>query len=194
MGILIDLKRAIIIKPPPPPPPGGDGKQLPVEYISQRPRNNWCWAACCVMVGKQIQIPDVSMCLLATSMHGHDCCREPGGNECDRGAWPSDAYRLMHVTHNADTPSPPQFSKRRLSPLELQAQIDASLPVEVQYRWQDGFAHVALVVGYYPDRTWLVFDPLFGVKTSVSYEYICTGRGGGGEWEGTYFGFAKAAV
>src|SRR5271169_2216832 len=79
--------------------------KLPIEFISQRPYQNLCWAACCAMVTKAIHdffpqqgatlptaLIDVAQQVIATGQ-----CTPPGQAELDQTCWPDCAiFELMN--------------------------------------------------------------------------------------------------
>ena len=133
------------------PAPGAAGTVvLPVQYTSQE-QTNWCWAACCQMVFRHAGTADRRQCEMATAQFGGQCCAAPGSTACNLGNWPENTY--YHYGFN--------YTRRdtALSFAAVQAEIDAQRTVEIYYRWSDGNAHVALIVGYYGNGDVEVFDP-----------------------------------
>jgi len=167
---------------------------LPINYVSQRPQANWCWAACTVMVANYLgaKDPDADgtpkMCHLASLLHGlPNCCADP--SSCDMGAWPELAYAHLGIVHSPEVPSPPINSERVLTVEQIRQQIvENRRPVEVLYKWNTHGAHVVLITGIYDDGQIEVLDPWFGIESPVTYDYV-RGARGMGRWAGTYSDF-----
>ena len=173
-------------------------ESLGINYVTQRPQANWCWAACSVMVAGYLGARDpdfgngaLSMCHLASLAHNlPNCCADP--SSCDLGAWPEVAYVHLSIAHNPDVPSPPSNSERVLTLDEIRQQIVGNRrPVEVLYKWKSHGAHVVLITGIYADGQIEVLDPWFGIESPVSYDYVVNARGMG-RWAGTYSDFQPA--
>jgi len=75
-----------------------------------------------------------------------------------------------------------------LSPDELRSQIRDGRAVQVYYLWNAGTsAHVALIIGFYPNDEFEVFDPskLYGAGRRAYSEIV--GAYGLGQWRLSYF-------
>lgn len=179
-------------------PPGAKStpaKSVSTNFVDQRPYNNWCWAACSVMIFDSLSVNDPltgnlpRMCDLASFIHAKDCCSAEYIEACDVGAWPNRVFDKYAVFHNQDAP-PDHF--RTLTLEQIKAEIDAGRPIEILYQWSENRgAHVALVVGYYEDGNLDVFDPWFGWESNVTLEYVQKARYIGGAWAASYFNFHK---
>jgi hypothetical protein len=148
---------------------------LPVTYQSQLRQSNWCWAPCCVMVASAFNAvdPDLrvppTMCHLAEVLLAITCCSSPVPASCDKGAWPDPAYQHLHINSNPDVPSPPTASTTVLTPDQIRQELRNGRPVEVLYQWTTGNSHLALIVGWYDDGAFQVYDPYSGI---IWYELV----------------------
>jgi hypothetical protein len=134
-------------------PGTGSPTLLPVRYQHQE-QGNWCWAACGSMLIEFYAKPPKLQCDLASWLFSLPCCAQPIDSNCDNGAWPSQVYPNFGVSV-AEVQNPLQMA-------EVVAELGAGRPVEVYYAWTGGGAHVALIVGIFPNGDYLVLDPWYG--------------------------------
>lgn len=151
---------------------------LAVPYAQQE-QNNWCWAACCQMLLSLLGKPSLSQCQIAEDEFHGSCCRNPSSATCDLGQWPETAYPAHGIQLDRIDGA--------LSEGTLRSEIDAGRAIEVYYVWQGGSsAHVALIIGYYSNGDFEVFDPsrAFG-RGRRSYARIVAAYGLG-QWRLSY--------
>jgi hypothetical protein len=134
--------------------PGAAPTQLPVPYHRQT-ENNWCWAACAQMVFEYYHTNSLQQCDLASGQFGQVCCANPSSAACDQGEWPDDVYpkyAMGFVRLNSS-----------MSLSDVTTEISNQRPVEVYYAWSgNAGAHVALIVGVFPNGDVWVHDPWYG--------------------------------
>lgn len=156
----------------------GSIRMLQIPYVSQRPHQFLCWAACGEMAfsnfGRAIR-----MCELASSRSGQDCC---GGGSmrlgCDHVYWPHLAYNRTGMAYRA--------LNGVLDAQSIRAElIEHERPVQLLLLFPRAW-HTALVVGMAQDGEFLVHDPWFGERISCGYTLLLNGFGTGGSWRATY--------
>lgn len=108
-------------------------------YGQQTPM--WCWAASAQMALQYIGIT-VEQCAEANHLFNlTTCCGTPVPTECVRGGSPQLAY--WGASFDKTTKG------TALSFAQLQAQIDANMPVIFVWKWIPTGGHVMVAVGYY---------------------------------------------
>ncbi len=161
---------------------------LPIEFISQAPYQNLCWAACCTMVTKAVHdffpeqgsglpvtLADVAREVIATGK-----CTPQGQMELDQPCWPDCAiFELINETCE-------RLDKFMELELLCQEILDNLRPVMIYIEFNGGqVAHVVLLVGC--DRqngSFLVYDPKVGRCTKGYNELFSID---GGNWTRTFY-------
>jgi len=170
LKISTGFKIALVLLPVP------TGKVLAVPYFHQQ-QTNWCWAGCAEMLFHfNNWNTNVKQCDMATAQFGGNCCATPSSSTCNNGNWPENTYNHygFHYTKvNA-----------ALTQTQVDAEINATRPVEVYYAWNGGGAHVALIRGYYPNGDVEVNDPWYG-QSRRTYASVLTAYGLG-HWTMSY--------
>jgi hypothetical protein len=170
---------------------------LPITYVRQE-QSEWCWAACCQMVfamnGKtNADGTPITQEQMASAMFGVNCAGANGSSAaCDKGCYPNQAYAYYSFACTqamGALPATPAAGGN--GGPTCTGEIDAGRPVEVYYLWTQGNTHVALLVGYYDNGDFEVFDPLYG-EASHSYQEVLTAYGRG-SWAASYSGIGPAA-
>jgi len=142
---------------------------LPAQVPYRRQdQDMWCWAACCQMLLGYFGRPEVSQCDMAGDKFNRSCCAEPLEDGCNQGCFPEDAYDRYGIQVGEAVPG--------TSAADLDDALSAGRPVEVYYVWDDGGAHVALVVGREADGKYQVHDSFHG-KGPRSFRRINRGYG-----------------
>lgn len=121
---------------------------LTLPYVPQS-ENYWCWAACGEMLLRRQQ----SQCSIVSNHLGLVCCPSPRTpTNCDKGAWPHQAYPPLGL--------PTQFIQGPMSQGQVRAELAHGRAVQVCYQWTGGSqTHVALIVGEHANGDFEVFDP-----------------------------------
>lgn len=192
---------------------GGDGRAVKAKAATSErklgvPRRrqqqpDWCWAACVDMVLHYYGLPAVEQCEIVGRKLGEDCCVEPVGDEYSvpcapkwvRGVWA--AWGIDARTH-----LPRKGRLGWISEAALKRELEASRPVEVGLRWNNGGGHAVVVRGWRAGRGGVAYfyvndpwnwagDPRAeyfaeGVG-QVSYKELRTGYGMG-RWAWTWTG------
>lgn len=136
------------------PPPGALPVMLPVPYEKQQ-EGNWCWAACCAMLLPFLHKLPHPQCQIASLQFGQACCTTPGISACDQGCWPENAYPQFGIAITKQAGP--------LTQVQLDAELSAGRAIEVYFLWAGGTgAHVALIIGKYPNGDYEVRDPWYG--------------------------------
>jgi len=148
---------------------------LPIDFVSQRPYRNLCWAACGSMVLQYYHVANSSLLEVASRVLGHDCTASPSG--CDTAIWPETMYQSYNFS--CDKAAGP------LTPHSIRAFISALQPVQPYLQWADDEGnHTILIIGSYSNGDVYVLDPWWGVGRqsyqSVLYAY------NRGTWQATW--------
>lgn len=162
---------------------------LPIEFVSQAPYQNLCWAACCAMVTKAVHdffpqqgsalpvtLVDVARAVIATGK-----CTPEGQTELDQSCWPDCAiFELMNQTCE-------RLDRSLELNLACQELLDNLRPIMIYIEFTGGqVAHVVLLVGC--DRqtgTFLVYDPKKGGPSMMDYNELLGIDGG--NWTRTFY-------
>lgn len=166
------------------------GILLPVDYVSQVPTANLCWAACAEMALRANGITNMRICNIVQPFAGSalDCCSDI--TKCDQPyASPEETFARIQLPGNA----PDQY----LFPFTWEGLVNeiqtGRRPVEVYFRWDGGdSAHVALAVGVRAsDQSVYMNDPYYG-SGWVSYGDVLDAYGNGGYWAETWQGIGAS--
>lgn len=147
----------------------------PIPFIRQE-QDNWCWAACGEMIIRGMGFGQIRQCDMASARAGAACCQTPDSAECDQGAWPEVEY----IKHGVDLDG----RSGSLSRPDVRGELDRGRPVEVYFAWDNGGAHVALIVEEGSRDMWRIHDPWYGTALR-SFDDIASGYGMG-RWSYTY--------
>jgi hypothetical protein len=187
MGLVQADEQTIDVPIPLGPAFPGPATTLPVPFISQAPYTNLCWAACCAMIDSALKlrypeqfgniptrIEDVAGAVLSS-----DRCPSENGSGIDRTCWPDCASQVLGYPCQ-DWPHP-------VSADYLAGELrEGRRPVGVYIEWNDGDAHVLLVVGVDPTGTlFLINDPKSPSPHAVPWSALSSGNGAG-RWVDTY--------
>lgn len=144
-------------------------------YFEQE-RVNWCWAACVAMVASGYGFLSVQQCSMADWLFGRPtdyCCVD---KRCDRGCEEEDIARVFAEWRFQIEPRVGSLTEP-----ELQTALERG-PVAVGFRRE----HLVLVIAKARKKRYLVHDPAVkGPSTSVPYDSLITGYGGG-KWVRTW--------
>jgi hypothetical protein len=178
----IDIPRPSAVEADPGPP-----TTLPVPFIPQSNYVNLCWAACCAMIDSALKVryPDhfgnipTRIEDVAGVVLGSNKCPSEKGAGIDRTCWPDCASNVLGY--------PCRDWPRAVSADYLAGEIrQARRPVGVYIEWNDGDAHVLLVVGVDPSgNLFLIHDPKSPSPHAVQWGALYSGNGAG-RWTNTY--------
>jgi hypothetical protein len=160
--------------------------------IQPQQQTNWCWAAVSTSVSHFFSAASAwTQCLVANAtLPRQDCC---GAGAADPTKCNTYGYldRALTTTGNLR-----QMQSRRLSFVEVQAEIQASKPVGTRVAWFGNGAHFMAIVG------WLVADggeqyidiadPIY-LDSQIIYNDYASAYKGGGTWTHSYLTQAPQA-
>lgn len=157
---------------------------LDIRYVSQRPYQSLCWAACGEMVLSTVG-RSVAMCAFAGWRTGRDCCGNQADPGCDRTCWPEDAYKSLGLPY-------------RIVPAPLSADsvtkeiVTHGRPVQIVLHYPT-WRHTALIVGVKGPDEFVVHDPLFGQNRICSFAFLLSAYGDRlGAWNKSYHSLGVA--
>ncbi len=176
--------------------PGAPAAQsLGITYVSQRPNQNWCWSASCIMVFTYFGITrpngqPLTQCELASwAFSPADCCSNPLSGACDNGLFPNAVYEQYGLSLPSSLVPPDNLVTMTFE--QIQEEIGTYYrPIEPYLTWNDGGSHLIVISGYSSDKKLHVLDPWFGDKGWVQFSELQQAYGLG-TWAGTYSGFIK---
>lgn len=142
--------------------------------------DEWCWAAVSVSVDHYFNAQSTkTQCQVVQAvLQNAGCCGNP--DTCD------DPARLQDALTNVQRLN--QILLRPLSFSEIQAQLNADLPVCARIAWPNGGAHFVAVDGWSGSEAnpqVHVADPLFPSATHGYIEFVSAYRGNG-QWTATF--------
>jgi hypothetical protein len=157
---------------------------LNVPFIAQT-QTQWCWAACCAMIARYLDLPEPKQCELANFLHNQTkCCTAPSSAKCNQ---PCLYVKVMDVAGKAGMkgtgPDFPLFQHT------LVQELAAGRPVEIGLNWNAGGGHLIVVYGYTPQGLFLVRDPWNGSGVAT-YLFLRTAYNMGA-WGCSFGRFAK---
>ena len=166
--------------------------RLGIQYVSQLPNQNLCWAACCQMVLGPARTHTGAVCGVASHVFGMQCCPDPRTRNCD---WPADitaAYKEFGIN------APPWGSSFREADLVAHIEV-GRYPIQLYFLIADR-AHTSIVVDSLDvsvngvaAKAFRVYDPWYG-GLSCSYDSLRRFYGHGGLWTDTYYGIGVPRV
>ncbi|MDQ3917591.1 MAG: hypothetical protein M3348_03865 [Acidobacteriota bacterium] len=145
-------ERVAVLPAGAPPEPGELNDRLGVQTVSQRPRDEWCWAACAEMVLRFFGVTLDKCQVAGRALRRNDCC--PSSVGCDAGL---DVGQVDEAFERAG------LAGNRFDALtfdEVRDQIEGrpalgdpglSLPrrpVVAGIQWQNGGGHLVVVSGW----------------------------------------------
>lgn len=153
-----------------------------IPYVPQD-RDQWCWAACFVMIRAFLGRGGMSQQDIATAHFGVQACQDPSSRDCNRAAYPDNAARSCGLVCLS--------RQRQLSAAELRGALAAG-PVELYFEFAQGqrvSSHVALVTALLGDGTFRLLDPW--LDFGVSYPTFAQLQSAyhAGAWTRTYLQF-----
>lgn len=166
------------------------GVLLPVDYVSQTPTANLCWAACAEMLLRANGEDNLRMCGVAQIFAGAsvDCCSNISQCDCAYAS-PDQVFTQIHLPGDLPDKYPFPFTWDGL----VNEIRNGRRPVEVYFVWNGGQrAHVALAIGVRTsDQSVYMNDPYYG-SGWVSYQDVLDVYGYGGSWTETWQGIGQS--
>lgn len=157
------LDDTVAILPGEPAAPGpGEQRRLGVQTVSQKPLDEWCWAACVEMVLRFFGTP-LDKCLVAGRKLGMECCGA-SSEQCDTGLSVDDIGKAFGAAGLAGN----VYNKLRFESIQARingvpAQGIPRGPVVAGIEWQGGGGHLVVISG------WRIADSLRYVKVNDPY-------------------------
>jgi hypothetical protein len=187
-----------------------DEHRLRIDFITQYPSQNLCWAACGAMVinykGENYRNgANLTLLRVVADMQGPDCV--PGGasivrkSKCDCARKIMDvyvAYTFLPASHiDSSCNDNEYFNPTPDLLLSIVEAIKGDQPVQVHWQWKNGSGHTILIVGYrgagdlpVNEPNLLIYDPLHktGEDNWLSFNDVINATGKG-QWVGWYSNF-----
>ncbi|MGZ8729820.1 MAG: papain-like cysteine protease family protein [Thermoanaerobaculia bacterium] len=145
-------------------------RELKVTVPSQKPRNNWCWAAVAVGIAHAYGDTKLTLCKVASCvLHPKICCAGGSTTDCDSAQHLSNALKLKHCSGHDHFQRPLQIKNPADDGWALIVRkIDDRTPIAVRIGTGIKVGHFIVVKGYdhggNGERQVIICDP----KTSSS--------------------------